>query len=216
MGNGTLVAQVDPAYLWGALDQGALVPSMQFHVANAASRVISERSGTQSIPVQHHRRPAVSTGTSAASRIFAAFAPFMDGDRVATPPWTLVVSEARSAVVAPMDDFRRSFPLAVALALGAAVFLSLSQLRRNLAPLDALYSGTRRLAEGQFDQPVVVTSRDEFAEVAASFNAMSDRDPAPVRGARHGRRDRPHGAVVGGHAVDRAHRARAHGRHLSL
>ncbi len=39
VGNGILVAVVDPAYLWGALDQGALVPSMQLHVANAASRV---------------------------------------------------------------------------------------------------------------------------------------------------------------------------------
>jgi diguanylate cyclase (GGDEF)-like protein len=74
-----------------------------------------------------------------------------------------------------MDDFRRSFPIALVLAFGAAVVLSLSQLRRNLAPLDALYAGTTRVAEGQFDQPVVVTSRDEFAEVAASFNAMSAR-----------------------------------------
>ena len=104
-----------------------------------------------------------------------AFAPIEGTDEVLAPGWTLVISEAREAVVAPMDDFRRSFPLAIALALGAAVILSLSQLRRSLAPLDALYSGTKRVSDGQFDQPVVVTSEDEFAEVAASFNAMSDR-----------------------------------------
>ena len=171
---GALVGQVDPAYLWGSLDQAALLPSMQFHVANAASRVISERSSTQSIPPRAGPSGQFDWKIGGVSHL-AAFAPLGGTEEFAAPAWTLIVSEARSEVVAPMDDFRRSFPLAIALALAAAAILSLRQLRRNLAPLDALYAGTKRLAEGQFDQPVVVTSRDEFADVAASFNAMSDQ-----------------------------------------
>jgi diguanylate cyclase (GGDEF)-like protein len=174
VGGGALVGQVDPAYLWGSLDQGALVPSMQFHVANTAGRVISERSATQTIPTRGAASGRFDWDIDGVAHL-AAFAPLPPPEEMLTPAWTLVVSETRAAVVAPMDDFRRSFPVAIALALGAAVLLSLSQLRRSLEPLDALYSGTRRVADGQFDQPVMVTSRDEFAEVAASFNAMSDR-----------------------------------------
>lgn len=174
LGGGVLVAKLDPAYLWTSLSEESLVPSMQFHVANGSSRVISERSATREIPSRATPAGHFDWKIDGTAHL-AAFAPIDGTDEVAAPQWTLVVSESRDAVVAPMDDFRRSFPLAIALALGAAVVLSLSQLRRNLAPLDALYSGTRRLADGQFDQPVVVTSQDEFAEVAASFNAMSDR-----------------------------------------
>jgi len=174
LGGGILVARVDPTFLWGPPDQGPLVPSMLFHVTNAQARVISERSGTRTAPVHTGASGSFDWDINGVTH-FAAFTPLPGTREVAAPPWTIVISEERAAVLAPMDDFRRSFPIALVLAFGAAVFLSLSQLRRNLAPLDALYAGTTRVAEGQFDQPVVVTSRDEFAEVAASFNAMSER-----------------------------------------
>ena len=174
IGDALLAAQVDPAYLWGSPDEGALIPSMRFHVANASSRVISERSGTREIPSRAAPRGVFDWDIDGTAHL-AAFAPIEGAPEIAAPPWTLVVSQSRAAVVAPMSEFRSSFPLALALALVAALVLGVSQLRRNLAPLDALYAGTRRLAEGQFDQPVIVTSQDEFADVAASFNAMSDR-----------------------------------------
>lgn len=175
LGDGVLAARLDPGYLWSAFDQGALVPSMQFHVANASSRVISERSATREVPLPPGGATRHFDWTIDGTTHLAALATVEGTEQVVAPGWTVVISESRDAVVAPMNDFRRSFPLAIALALGAAVVLSVSQLRRSLAPLDALYAGTRRLADGQFDQPVVVTSQDEFADVAASFNAMSDR-----------------------------------------
>jgi HAMP domain-containing protein len=72
-----------------------------------------------------------------------------------------------------MAQFSRTFPFVALISLGVAFLLSLSQLRRNLAPLRALQEGTRRLANQEFDQPVTVSSNDEFAELADSFNAMS-------------------------------------------
>jgi len=117
MGGGVLIARIDPAYLWSALDQGVLVPSMQFHVANASSRVISERNATRQIP-------PLSTPTGHfdwdidGKAYLAAFAPIGGTEEVLAPAWTLVISEARQAVVAPMDDFRRSFPLAITAADG--------------------------------------------------------------------------------------------------
>jgi class 3 adenylate cyclase len=40
-------------------------------------------------------------------------------------------------------------------------------------PIRALVDGTRRVAEGQFDKPIVVNRHDELGELAASFNVMA-------------------------------------------
>jgi len=44
-----------------------------------------------------------------------------------------------------------------------------------LAPLAALHAGTRRIAKQQFGEPVVISTKDEFGDVATSFNAMADQ-----------------------------------------
>src|SRR6185503_11033335 len=105
----------------------------------------------------------------------AAYAVITQPAGIAMPKWTLVVSEARAAVDAPMAGFRTSFPILALLSLAAALALGLSQIRRQLAPLVALQEGTRRLAANQFDQPVSVSRGDEFGELADSFNAMADQ-----------------------------------------
>ncbi len=178
---GILIGQLDPLFLWGSPDQPPLVPSMQFHVVNPEGRLISRTTtgGDRAPPATW---PAGGRGVSGTTdwnidRVpyVAAFAPIPEPDEVAIPAWTLVVSEARAAVVAPMAAFRRTFPLIIAAAFGAAILLSLVQLRRSLAPLRALQAGTQRLAARRFEEPVVVASRDEFADLAASFNAMGDQ-----------------------------------------
>lgn len=40
-------------------------------------------------------------------------------------------------------------------------------------PVRRLVDGTRRVAQGRFDQPIVVDRRDELGELAASFNEMA-------------------------------------------
>ena len=179
-GPGAYAGRIDPLYLWGA-ERTPLIPTMQFHVVNLAGRVISQPDMLlQEVPAPVRLSfDGSQTGTFdwdiGGVPYLAAFAPLPDVNELSIPLWTLVVSEARTAVVAPMDDFKRTFPIVIALAIMAALVLSLSQLRKSLAPLEALHAGTRRLSARQFDQPVVVNSRDEFAEVAASFNAMTEQ-----------------------------------------
>jgi hypothetical protein len=187
---------------------------MQFHVANASSRVISERSATREIP--SHATPSGHfdwdiDGTAH----LAAFAPIEGAPEIAAPPWTLVVSQSRAAIVAPMDDFRSSFPLAIALALGAAIVLSVSQLRRLLVPLDALYSGTRRLAEDSSTSPWWSPARTSLP----TWPRRSMR--CPTGSGDNSRRwpPRPRSTAPFSprrHSLDRANGARADARHLSL
>jgi HAMP domain-containing protein len=91
------------------------------------------------------------------------------------PKWIVVLCESKAHVLAPMARFKQIFPLVVLLALWVVLLLSISQIRRNLVPLERLQEGTKRIAARDFDSRVKVTSGDEFQELAESFNAMATR-----------------------------------------
>jgi len=90
-----------------------------------------------------------------------------------TPGWTVVLSESKADVLAPLGKFKATFPLVVLMALWVVLLLSIIQIRRSLVPLEKLQEGTRRIAMRDFDNRVTVTSKDEFEELATSFNAMA-------------------------------------------
>jgi putative nucleotidyltransferase with HDIG domain len=92
-----------------------------------------------------------------------------------TPGWTVVLSESKADVLAPLAEFKATFPLVVLMALWVVLLLSIIQIRRSLVPLEKLQEGTRRIAMRDFDSRVTVTSKDEFQELATSFNAMAGR-----------------------------------------
>ena len=92
-----------------------------------------------------------------------------------TAPWTVILSEPRSSVLAPLSSFHYRFLLIVVIALLAVALLSVSQIRKTMVPLEQLGEGTRRVAARNFSKPVRVQSGDEFEELAVSFNAMANR-----------------------------------------
>lgn len=92
----------------------------------------------------------------------------------AVPQWTVLLSESKADVLAPMAMFRRIFPMVILLSLWVVLLLSVGQIRRSLVPLEALREGTRKIADRQFDSRVEVSSGDEFEELADSFNDMAE------------------------------------------
>jgi len=89
--------------------------------------------------------------------------------------WTIIVSEAKSDVLAPLSHFKKIFLLTVLLAFWVVLLLSLIQIRRNMVPLTRLQEGTRLLTRGDLRARVTVPGTDEFAELASSFNFMAAR-----------------------------------------
>jgi len=87
--------------------------------------------------------------------------------------WTIVASESRAEILAPLAHFKRIFVLVVLLALWVVLLLSLMQIRRNLVPLGELRQGTWRISKGEFGSRVKIDSEDEFEDLAASFNSMA-------------------------------------------
>ena len=85
----------------------------------------------------------------------------------------MVVTESKKEVLAILTRFRQIFPPIMLLALALAAWLAISQIRRQMRPLDLLEKQTRQLARGDFSSRVEITGNDEFTSLAQSFNRMS-------------------------------------------
>ncbi|MEZ4417355.1 MAG: HD domain-containing phosphohydrolase [Gemmatimonadota bacterium] len=90
------------------------------------------------------------------------------------PAWVAIVSEPAAAALAPLHGFTRAFVPTLLLALWSVLLLSNVQIRRTIDPLDRLKEGTRRIAHGDFESRVQVRTKDEFNDLAESFNTMAD------------------------------------------
>lgn len=89
--------------------------------------------------------------------------------------WKVIITQLEEDVLAPASTFNRLFPLVIILTLLVVLLLSMTQIQRILIPLKKLISGTRRVANRDFNEKVEVQSNDEFFDLAQSFNAMSER-----------------------------------------
>lgn len=87
--------------------------------------------------------------------------------------WKIVLSMNKDRMFAFQEYFKKIFPLIILASLWLVLFLSIIQIRKSLIPLEKIKEGTKRIANRDFDSRVKVTSRDEFEEVAESFNAMA-------------------------------------------
>ncbi|MHB1187237.1 putative bifunctional diguanylate cyclase/phosphodiesterase [Thiobacillus sp.] len=92
----------------------------------------------------------------------------------AHPGLVVMVAEPKQSLLRNLTQFRLAFFAIAILAFGLALLLALSQIRRQLRPLERLTEGTRALAAGDFSARVDVSSDDELGSLAQSFNHMSD------------------------------------------
>lgn len=90
-----------------------------------------------------------------------------------TPDWQVIVTQTDEATFGALNRFSATFGAVIVVALLAVFFMSHSQIRRSTEPLERLQAGTKRLIDGDFDTLVEVSSRDEYAELAGSFNTMA-------------------------------------------
>lgn len=87
-------------------------------------------------------------------------------------PWTVMVSERRDRVFAPLASFSRSFWLVCFLCLLVVAYASHEQLHRTLDPLSRLIAGTERVSAGDLGVRVDLRTGDEFEDLSESFNGM--------------------------------------------
>ncbi len=179
-GETILLGEVNSNYLWGGEDN-PIPPLTELCVLQSSDLVL-----LCTIPIP----PAELTrGIQTRSRSKAVQFEWRDGEerymasawqifmpaRFAGASWTVVLSESRANVLAPLAYFRALFLPLVILSFLVVTLLSIRQIRRSLVPLERLQEGTRRIATRDFDSRVSVDSGDEFEELATSFNTMASR-----------------------------------------
>ena len=89
--------------------------------------------------------------------------------------WTIVIGSDERSMLEPLAEFQRTLWGFLVLTLALVGWLSLVGIRQSMEPLAKLREGTRRLAAKDFGARVLISSGDEFEELAGSFNYMAEQ-----------------------------------------
>jgi diguanylate cyclase (GGDEF)-like protein len=176
---GTFVAEVSPEYLWASVEESMPSPTTRVLVLDNRGHLLfrslkapapvqrkDSTTGIISLDTRTARDGEFYLTASSAIPLEAAFA---------AEPWTVFFSEAKEEVLEPMVEFTNTFLIVIAFSSLAVLLLSVSQIRRSVLPLEELQKGTQRIAHRDFTSRVTVTSRDEFEQLASSFNIMASQ-----------------------------------------
>ena len=179
--SGFLVAEINPAYLWG-IDQGnALPPNTDVCVLDKSNNMLFSSFSNQD---SFSNRVRIKLNSSASGQFewvhenekyLVSYRTIFMKPRFLVHGWTVALSQSKADVLSPMSDFKTIFPLVVLMSLWGVLLFSIYYIRKSMVPLELLKKGTRRIAMKDFDYRVQITSRDEFEELATDFNEMSDR-----------------------------------------
>ena len=169
---GTFVGEVSPEYLWGSLDQSMPSPTTRVAVFDDSAHVIF--SSTKVLPRASLKTPGDSVPVLSPDHSYlSASSEIRMAEAFAAQPWKVVLTESKDEVLGPMVEFTNTFLIVIGVSSLVVLLLSVSQIRRSVLPLEELQKGTRRIAQRDFASRVTVTSRDEFEQLAASFNTMA-------------------------------------------
>jgi len=176
---GILHGAINRAYLWTLQDEAGLQPGVKLIVLDESGRLLFPSFGStgslpESVTRQAGQRTAGHFEWSDGSAQYTAthWSLFLQSN-FSTPKWTIVLNQSKADVLAPIAHFKITFLLVIILTVLMVLLLSVRQIRKSLTPLEKLQEGTRRLAMGDLDMRVEVTSRDEFQDLAGSFNRMA-------------------------------------------
>lgn len=102
----------------------------------------------------------------------------VDSHYTATPvagsPWWIVASQAHADFIAPLVKLRLTLAAYFVLILALSAFASHRLARGITRPLKQLTTAAQKIAHGELAQKITVESGDEVAELARSFNRMSE------------------------------------------
>ncbi|MGH2872565.1 MAG: HAMP domain-containing protein, partial [Solirubrobacteraceae bacterium] len=85
-----------------------------------------------------------------------------------------LASRAAAASRSTYESSRTLILILLAVALAVAIGVGLAISRRLSRAISAVGGAAKKIARGEIDQRVAVSSRDELGEMAADFNAMTD------------------------------------------
>ncbi|MDY6825137.1 MAG: response regulator [Thermodesulfobacteriota bacterium] len=194
--SGVLYGKIATEYLWGIGSMNALPPMTDLFVLNTDTDTDTD-AGTEadnrlliaSVPASGKAPNAAITlddtkFSQCSDKIYWQYGEeshvaacrylFLEG-QFSVPGWNIVLSQSRNDIRTSLEDFKVLFPLFSLLILLVVLLTSAITIRRSLTPLQELRQATRAIAAGGFDAKAVITSGDEFEELADDFNRMNEQ-----------------------------------------
>ena len=177
-GRGHLLAELDRSFLWG--DPTELPYGTNTCVFRDVNEVLYCSTPMAPVLAAIAREDAPSAlrqieWTDKQRRYLAGYYRILLKPQFLVHGWTVVVSQPESEALAAASAFMHLFLPVLALAILMVIMLSVTQIRRTLVPLERLIDGTRRIAAQDFGERIDIARRDEFGELADSFNTMASR-----------------------------------------
>jgi HD-GYP domain-containing protein (c-di-GMP phosphodiesterase class II) len=173
---GFLLGEINPEYLWGG--EGFLSPMSELLVIDQSNNVLFS-TYPKYLPLQEMKN-AMEKNPS-----FGRFT-WMHGDNTYLASywtifmrphfysnWIFVQNQSRIDILAPISTFKKVFLLLIILTFLVVFFLSHTQIRKSLIPIELLRKATQRIAVKDFKNHVQIKTRDEFEELGSSFNEMA-------------------------------------------
>ncbi len=176
-----LAGEINPSYLWGIGHDNILPPMTDLCVINQVRKVlITSFAPTPDLLHQVTMKIDGATPLSfeyidGQSTYFASYWPMFLKSKFHAAGLNIILRSSSSDVLVPLSNFKQIFPLVILLSFLIVLLLSVVHIRKSLVPLEELKAGTLRVAKQDFKNQVLVTSHDEFEDLADSFNLMSDQ-----------------------------------------
>ena len=175
-----VIGEINLNYLWGISEIDNLPLDAAYCILDSSNNLLF-----YSTPDIEKIESALKSNTKASTighfefsingeKYFASYSELFLKPTFKLPHWTIILFKAKSDVFAPAANFRMIFPLIIVLTLLVVLWLSNISIRKNLVPIKALRQGAQRITQRDFSSNVIVSSNDEFEELAAAFNKMSD------------------------------------------
>lgn len=177
--NTILLAELEPFYLWFMGYETSLPAMTEFFILDHDKNVIFSTLQSSLRPPEQISGQTLGSSSGEFEWVYrgkdylANYREIFLQSKFQASHWTLVASESKTYIHSPVVGFKKTFFLILLLSLWIVLFLSFNQIRRSLIPLEKLKAAAQRLAKRDFSTKVVITSRDEFADMARTFNAMT-------------------------------------------
>ncbi len=175
----SVIAEVNADYLWG--NNNALPYSTNICVLNYDHIKLYCSDNNQQIKfksktlIKNQYIPNYFEWQNETKSYLAASWNLFLQSRFKSKSWTIIASQEKNHALLPIKAFNKIFPSVILLSLLITIFLSISQIRRSLIPLEKLISGIRSVSNKDFSKKMFVDSNDEFQELAHSFNTMTKK-----------------------------------------
>ena len=160
---------------WGELGQITLPEGQYLTVVDDSEQILLTTAPDDTLPIFARYRQAMGSvdWSSGDSQFVGHFWTLPLRGFSGQGVLTVLVSQHRSHLLAPIGRFRIFFLLATATSLFSMLLLGMVQLRKRVEPVRDIQNAAKRYSQRDFSSLVQVSTRDELADVAESLNTMA-------------------------------------------